>query len=291
MALTGPVRGIALMCVAVFLFILLEMSAKAGGAHVPVLQMVWARYVVHLALMTAVFGPRMKMGLMRSRHPRVQIWRSFLLFAVTVLMFTALQFLQMAEVTAISLAAPLFVAALSVPLLGERVGMHRWAAILIGMLGVLVVIRPGAAVFQPAGLLPLAAALGLGFYMIATRRIAEDEDPIVSIYFTSFVGAVVLTFAIPFFWEWPSAPMGWFWMLAVGVFGGYGHYLLIVASKYAPASVLAPYLYTQIVWSVLVGFIAFRDTPDLATLIGAVLIVGAGLYVWLRERKAARPGP
>lgn len=288
MALTGPVRGIALMCVAVFLFILLEMSAKAGGAYVPVLQMVWARYVVHLALMTAAFGPRMKMGLLRSRHPRIQLVRSFLLFAVTVLMFTALQFLQMAEVTAISLASPLFVAALSVPLLGERVGLNRWAAIVVGMLGVLIVIRPGAAVFQPAALLPLGAALCVGFYMIATRRIAEDEDPIVSIYFTSFVGAAALTLALPFFWQWPSDPRGWLWMLAAGVFGGYGHYLLIVASKYAQASVLAPYLYTQIVWSVLVGFVAFADVPDEPTLLGAALIVGAGLYVWLRERKAAR---
>ena len=280
-------RGIALTCIATALFILLEMSAKAGGALMPVLQVIWARYTVHLVLMGVWFGPRMGWGLLRTRHPWLQILRSALLFGVTGCVFLSLRYLQMAEVTAISLAAPFIVAVLSVVFLRERVGVHRWAAILLGFLGVLIVIRPGAEVFQPAALLPVLAALLLAIYLLVTRSIAADEDPVVSIFFTSFVGAVAMSVVVPFVWETPADPIGYVWMIGVGVFGGVGHYLLILASRHAPASLLAPYYYTQIFWSVLVGYLAFNDVPDAFTLLGAGVIVLAGLYLWLRERRAA----
>lgn len=280
-------RGVALILCAIFCFVLLEMQAKLAGALMPVGQVIWARYAVHLVLLVAWFGPRMGRNLMRTRHPRIQLLRSFLLLGTTSMTFLSLQFLQMAEVTALALSVPFFVAALSVPMLGEKVGPHRWTAILLGFMGVLIVVRPGTGLFHPAVLLPVIGAVLLALYMIVTRKIAGDEDPVVSIFFTALAGAVVLTLAIPFVWQAPSAPLGYALMVGVGLAGGFGHYLLILATRHAPASLLAPYYYVQIFWSALAGFVAFGDVPDAYTIAGAGVIICAGLYLWLRERRAA----
>lgn len=287
---TSAGRGIVLILGAILLFVVLEAQAKAAGQLMPVLQVVWARYIVHLVLLVLWFGPRMGRGLVRTRHPGMQVLRSFLLLGTTIMTFLSLRFLQMAEVTALALSVPFFVAALSVPMLGERVGPHRWAAICIGFLGVLIVVRPGTGLFQPAVLLPVIGAVLLAFYMIITRKISADEDPVVSVFFTALAGAVVLTAAIPFVWQTPSEPLGYLLMLGVGLAGGFGHYLLILASRHAPASLLAPYYYTQIFGSILVGYLLFSDLPDGFTLAGAGVIVCAGLYLWIRERRATQRG-
>jgi len=285
---TSVGRGVVLILGAILLFVVLEAQAKAAGQMMPVLQVVWARYSVHFVLLVLWFGPRMGRGLVRTRHPGMQVLRSFLLLGTTIMTFLSLRFLQMAEVTALALSVPFFVAALSVPMLGERVGPHRWAAICIGFLGVLIVVRPGTGLFQPAVLLPVIGAVLLAFYMIITRKISADEDPVVSVFFTALAGAVVLTAAIPFVWQTPSEPLGYLLMLGVGLSGGFGHYLLILATRHAPASLLAPYYYSQIFGSILVGYLLFRDLPDGFTLAGAGVIVCAGLYLWIRERRAAQ---
>ncbi len=287
---TSVGRGIVLILGAILLFVVLEAQAKAAGQLMPVLQVVWARYIVHFVLLVLWFGPRMGWGLVRTHHPGMQVLRSFLLLGTTIMTFLSLRFLQMAEVTALALSVPFFVAALSVPMLGERVGPHRWAAICIGFLGVLIVVRPGTGLFQPAVLLPVIGAVLLAFYMIITRKISADEDPVVSVFFTALAGAVVLTAAIPFVWQTPSEPLGYLLMLGVGLAGGFGHYLLILASRHAPASLLAPYYYTQIFGSILVGYLLFSDLPDGFTLAGAGVIVCAGLYLWIRERRATQQG-
>lgn len=285
---TSVGRGVVLILGAILLFVVLEALAKAAGQLMPVLQVVWARYIVHFVLLVLWFGPRMGWGLVRTRHPGMQVLRSFLLLGTTSMTFLSLRFLQMAEVTALALSVPFFVAALSVPMLGERVGPHRWAAICIGFLGVLIVVRPGTGLFQPAVLLPVIGAVLLAFYMIITRKISADEDPVVSVFFTALAGAVVLTAAIPFVWQMPGEPLGYLLMLGVGLAGGFGHYLLILASRHAPASLLAPYYYTQIFGSILVGYLLFSDLPDAFTLAGAGVIVCAGLYLWIRERRATQ---
>ena len=169
-----PVLGMLLMCAAVGLLILLELSAKAAATRgVPVLEVVWVRYSVHLLLFAAVFGPRMGRGLVRTRRLGIQILRSALLLWMTIASFLSLKYLQMAEVTVIGFAAPFLVALLSMPLLGERVGPHRWAAIIVGFIGVLIVIRPGSAGMHWAMLVIFAGVVGYAFYLILTRKIAD----------------------------------------------------------------------------------------------------------------------
>lgn len=283
----AALKGVSLMCLAVFLFIMLEMTAKAAADHIPVAQTVWARYFSHLMLMTVFLAPRYGMRLVATRRPGVQIMRSVFLLTMTGCTFFALRHLQMAEVTTIGFAAPFFVAALSVPLLGERVGMHRWLAIALGFVGVAVAMRPGLGVFQWASLVILGGALMNSLYLILTRK-AKDEDPVVSIYFTSFAGALVMSCVVPFVWVTPAEPMGWVIMVALGVFGGLGHFLLILGHTMAPASLLAPFYYTQLAFSIAVGFAVFGDVPDGFTIAGALIVLASGLYLIYRERVKAR---
>lgn len=279
----AALKGIGLMCLAVFLFILLEMTAKASAEHMPVAQTVWARYFTHLALMTLFLAPRYGVRLVATKRPGLQLLRSLLLLTITGCTFLALRHLQMAEVTTIGFAAPFFVAALSVPLLGEKVGVHRWSAIALGFVGVAVAMRPGLGAFHWALLVILFGALVNALYLIATRK-AKDEDPMVSIYFTSFAGALLMSAIVPFVWETPQAPIAWLIMVALGVFGGLGHYLLILAHTMAPASLLAPFYYTQIAFSVAVGYAVFGDAPDGLTVLGAAIVLASGLYLIHRER-------
>ncbi|MBP5857563.1 DMT family transporter [Marivibrio halodurans] len=283
----ATLKGVALMCLAVFLFIMLEMTAKASAEYMPVAQTVWARYFSHLALMTLFLAPRYGMRLIATRRPGLQIVRSLLLLLITGCTFFSLRHLQMAEVTTIGFAAPFFVAALSVPLLGEKVGVHRWSAIALGFIGVAIAMRPGLGVFHWAALVVLGAALANAFYLIATRK-AKDEDPVVSIYFTSFAGALVMSAVVPFFWVTPSEPIGWVIMVALGIFGGLGHFMLILGHTMAPASLLAPFYYTQLAFSVGVGYAVFGDVPDGFTIAGALIVLASGLYLIYRERKKAR---
>lgn len=285
------VRGIALMCLAVLLFILLEMSAKAATHYVPVAEVVWARYTVHLLFMIIVVGPKYRLKLVRTRHLKIQMLRSVLLGLVTACTFFGLSRLAMPEVTTISFAAPFLVAALSVPLLKEHVGVHRWAAIIVGFIGVLIVLRPGLGIVDWAAFVIFGAAFFNALYQIATRKIAGKEDPIVSIFYTSLVGAIALSIGLPFFWTTPDSLWGVLAMIGAGIFGGTGHFLLIVAYKYAPASLLSPFYYTQIVWSVVVGYLAFGDLPDQWTVVGAAVVVGSGLYLMWREIRRKRAFP
>lgn len=283
----AALKGVGLMCLAVFLFILLEMTAKAAADHIPVAQTVWARYFVHLALMTVFLYPRYGRRLVATRRPGLQLVRSLCLLAMTGATFFSLRHLQMVEVTTIGFAAPFFVAALSMPLLSERVGPHRWAAIAVGFAGVAIAMRPGLGVFHWAALVILAGAFMNACYLIATRK-AKDEDPVVSIYFTSFAGAGILTAIVPFVWQTPAAPLGWLIMLGLGVFGGLGHFLLILAHRIAPASLLAPFYYTQLAFSVAIGYAVFGDVPDVWTVVGALVVLASGLYLINRERRAGR---
>lgn len=283
----AALKGVGLMCLAVFLFIMLEMTAKAAADHIPVAQTVWARYFSHLALMTLFLAPRYGRRLVATKRPGLQLARSLFLLTMTGCTFFSLRHLQMVEVTTIGFAAPFFVAALSVPLLGERVGVHRWAAIALGFVGVAIAMRPGLGVFQWASLVILFGAFMNALYLILTRK-AKDEDPIVSIYFTSFAGALIMSLIVPFVWVTPTEPMGWVIMVALGLFGGLGHFLLILGHTMAPASLLAPFYYTQLAFSVGVGYAVFGDVPDEFTIAGALIVLASGLYLIYRERKKAR---
>ncbi|MDF1792363.1 MAG: DMT family transporter [Thalassobaculaceae bacterium] len=283
-------RGIALICGAFLLFACLDTSAKVLSRDLDTLQIAWARFVGHAVLVTVVLMPRKGPRVFATSNLRLQLARSVLLVMSTVLNFTAVSYLPLTTTASIFFTAPLLVAALSVPMLGENVGWRRWSAIGVGFIGVLVIIRPGAAEVHWAIGLCLANALVAALYSIATRKLAaRDHSDTTSIY-SPLVGAVILLPALPYIWSPPETAMHWVLLCLTGVFGGVGHWLVIIAHRYAGASVLAPFTYSAIVWMTISGYLVFGDLPDEWTIAGAVIVVASGLYVFHREqiRKAER---
>ena len=222
-----------------------------------------------------------------TRHPGLQVLRGVLLMISTILNFTAISYLQLAQTAAIFFTIPLWVCALSVPLLGEHVGMKRWIAVLVGFLGVLVIMRPGSASFHWAMLLSVASSICGAFYNIATRKVGGRDRAETSLFYVSVIGAAAALVPLPWVWEMPQG-LAWPLLVFMGIAGGIGHYMLIQAHRMAPASALAPFVYTQIVWMILVGYLAFGDLPDHWTLIGAAIVVACGLFVFAREKLAGK---
>ncbi|MDJ0950818.1 MAG: DMT family transporter [Alphaproteobacteria bacterium] len=287
----APLRGIILMCAAVLCFVLMNTIVKHLSDTVPVPLIIWGRYFFHLVLILAFF-PRRIPTLLTSQRKSLQVLRSVLVLLATLCMFTAVSLMPLADVVSITFVAPLLVTGLSVPILGEHVGLRRWAAVAAGFIGVLIVIRPGAGVFQWAAVLALGQALFYASYQILTRLTSRDADPLSALFYTALVGAVATSFAAPLFWV-PLGAVDWLLLALAGLFGGAGHFAVIKAYERADASVIAPFAYTELVWAVALGFAVFGDFPDRWTLVGALIIAGSGLYVLHRERArkdmSARP--
>ena len=282
----NPPLGIILLCSGVCLFALGEACVKTLSSDYEIPQIVWARYVFHALVFLVVFSRGGILRQIATRRPVLHIARSVTLLIGTATFFTALKYLSMPEAGAINFIAPLLVTALSIPLLGERVGVRRWTAILVGFLGVLVIIRPGLGVFHWAAFLPLITAVCYALYQIMTRIAGRTEDTQTSLFWTSAVGVVVMSCLVPFFWSTPDA-FAWVIMVMTGVLFGCGHYLLIRAIEIAPVSAVSPFLYTQLIWVTILSVIIFGQFPDTFTIIGAVIVVGSGLYVWQRERRTS----
>ncbi|MEL6335910.1 MAG: DMT family transporter [Pseudomonadota bacterium] len=287
--LSPETRGALGMVVATFFFISMDSFAKALSDDLPPMMVVWARYVsqtVVFALIFAVSLPR----LIRTENLGQQLLRGGLLFTVTALFFTALQSLELAEAIALVQLAPLMIVALAALLLREHVGPRRWIAVGIGLLGALLIIRPGLGVFQPAALYAVAAAFCFASFQVLTRVMSGTGSIWTTMLYTSLVGAALASATLPWTWVTPPAtalPA----MLAVGVMGLIGHVIFVWAAAQVPASVLAPFNYTSLVWATLMGLVFFGELPATLTVVGACVIVGAGLYVWHRERRPAVPPP
>lgn len=275
-------RGIYLMLLTTGLFTSLDATAKYLAQDYPVPQVLWARFAFHLVFVTAFLGTRLSVTL-RSRRPKLQMLRSLLMLVTTGMFFFAVRTLPLADVVAIMFVGPLFVTALSVPLLGDYVGPRRWSAVAIGFLGALVIVRPGGGVVQWIAILPILAALSHALYTITTRQLANHDLPMTTLFYTAALGAAVTTAFVPFFWVTPDAS-GWLLMALLGIFGAAGHLTLIKALGYASPVVVAPLSYASLIWSIGLGFSLFGDLPDGMTLLGAALIAGSGLYVFHRER-------
>ncbi|HEV7371427.1 DMT family transporter [Arenibaculum sp.] len=280
-----PSRGIALILGAVILFVVMDSLGKYLGARYPIWQVVWARYAFHMLLMV----PLLASGrvIMRPARPGLQLFRSLMLVSVTSLFYTALQFMPLPVASSIGFLAPLLMTALSMPLLGERVGPRRWAAVVVGFAGVLIVIRPGPDM-HPAMLLPLLMAVCYALYQISTRVLSRSDNSLTTLFWTAIGGLVISSAMLPFGnWKTPDAE-GWVMLVSLGVIGCVSHMMLIRAYAHAPAAVLAPFTYTQLVWAFPAGWIVFGDVPDAWSLVGGAVIVASGLYVWHRERVRAR---
>ncbi len=280
--------GIALMCAAVTCFAFLDTTAKYLSVYMATLQVVWARYTGAFVFALMVANPWTRPGLMRTTRPVLQIGRSFLLLGSTLCNFAALRYLQLDEAIAIVFSTPFLIAALSGPLLGEWVRWQRWVAICVGFLGVLLVTRPGFETFQPAALLSLTAALFYAVYSISTRVLARTDSNETTLFYSNIVGAVALLPVLPLVWTAPTDPLVIALMVASGALGSLGHYFLIAAHRLAPASVLSPFIYTQLALVIMLGYLVFGDVPQRWTIIGSAIVVASGLYLLYRERMRAR---
>jgi drug/metabolite transporter (DMT)-like permease len=275
--------GIALMCCAVASFSCLDATGKYLNHHMATTQVVWARYFFASFLTFLFSNPIKHRGLMRTSRPFMQTGRSALLLLSTALNLFALRWLQLDEALSIIFATPLLVAVLCVPLLGEHVGLRRWTAIVIGFCGVLVVARPGLGGLHPAALLSLGGSVCYAFYVISTRVLSRTDSNETTQFYTNLVGAVAMTAILPFVWTWPDNAVVAVLMVLIGALGGGGHYLLIRAHRLAPASTLAPFIYTQMVWTTTLGFVVFGDVPHYWTIMGGVIVISSGLYLLHRE--------
>lgn len=283
--------GILFMCSAGLLFPMMNGVAKTLGADYSSLQVSWARAFGHVAFMLAAFLPRHGLGLLRTRRPGLQLARSATLFCSNICFFFAIAFIPIAKAAAISMTAPLVVALLAWPILGERTTAARVAALAVGFAGVLIVIRPGTAVFHWASLFVLASATCYGLYQILTRIIAAADPPETSTVYSSVVGAFVIVLALPFVWETPRSLFDVALFCSLGVLGALGHYCVAQALGYAPANVVSPFQYFQLLGSVAVGWAVFGDLPDALTWTGAAVVVLSGLFIgWSQSRPRSRPG-
>jgi drug/metabolite transporter (DMT)-like permease len=276
--------GIALMCGAVACFAMLDTTAKYLNLYMSTLQVVWARYTGAFLFPFIVSNPWTRPGLTYTTRPVLQLVRSVLLLGSTMCNFAALRYLQLDEAIALVFSTPFFVAALSGPMLGEWVRWRRWTAITVGFVGVLVVVRPGPGTFQPAALLSLSAAMFYALYSIITRILARTDSNGTTLFYSNLVGAVALLPVVPFVWTTPNDPLVIALMVASGAIGSFGHYLLIAAHRLAPAAVLSPFIYTEIMLVTVLGFLVFGDLPNRWTLTGAAIVVASGLYLLHRER-------
>jgi drug/metabolite transporter (DMT)-like permease len=276
--------GIGLICAALVCFAFLDTTAKWLNSHLNTLEVVWSRYAFHFLLSLLFINPWTIPGLFRTKRPGLQFIRSCLLFASTVFNFFALKYLQLDQASVIAFMTPFIIAIFAGPLLGEWIGWRRWVAIIVGFLGVIVIARPGAGGIHPAAILSIMSCIAYALYNITTRMLASEDSTATTLFYSSLVGFVVASVPLPFVWTTPGDPWIISGMVAVGAFGLIGHMLLIIAHRYAPAAVLAPFIYTQIIWYVAGGFLAFGDVPNAYTIAGAAIIISSGLYLLYRER-------
>ena len=276
-------RGILFMCLAICIMPAMNAIAKYLVADYPMPQVVWARFTGHFLFTIAIFFPSLGWRLFCPTRLAMQLGRSAVMFTSNGLFIVALATISLPTSSAIMFTAPLMVTALSVPFLGERVGPRRWAAVLVGFAGALLIIRPGMGGMQWGALLTAGSAVLFAVYQIMTRKIGDDDPAETSIVYMALIGAVAMSAVLPFFFVAPHEPLHWVLFGAVGCLGGVTQYFVIKALQCAPASTVAPYLYGELIGATLLGYAIFGDFPDPWTWTGAAIIVASGLYVAYRE--------
>jgi drug/metabolite transporter (DMT)-like permease len=273
------------------MFSLLNVAAKALTGDFPVIELLWARTAGHLAFVVAAFGPRPGRRLFATRNPVFQLARSLLLLGSTAFNFVALRYIGLATAATINFTAPCIVALLAVPMLGERVGARRWMAIGVGFLGVLVVVRPGGDVTRLASLLSLGTAVCYAGYQVLTRLVAATDPPETTVGYSALVGTALTTVLVPFSWISPASWTQLGLLLSMGVTGGIGHYMVARAYMCAPASVVSPFNYVQLLGATATGYLFFGDVPGPTLWLGAALIVASGLSIALTEARHSAGAP
>lgn len=279
-----PGLGIVLILCAGLLLSTQDALAKTLATTYPVLLVACLRYLAQCLLMLGLFAPRLGLGLARTRRPLLQLLRGLCLVAVTLLFYSGLRYIPLGEATAVIFLAPLVVVLFSVLWLKEHVSRGVWLAVSGGLLGVLLVVRPGGALFTPASLLPLAAAFCFGFYQLITLRLSGTDHPATSNFLSALVGSLVTGALLPWNWQVPEL-MDVLLMAALGGIAMSGHMLLTHAYRFASPAALAPFTYGQILTATLIGAVFFQHVPDAWAVLGmAVIILSGAALVWSQQR-------
>ncbi len=286
-----PAAAVLMIVGAVATFSIMDATIKTMLPRLPVPFLVWARWTFQVVAMLIWLGPTMGRGMVRTQRPRLQLLRGLLLISSSLCFFMALRSLPLAEATAINYTTPVLVILLAVLFLGERMTRPRIAFVVAGVVGMLLIVRPGADLFRGASLLVLCSASFYAVFQILTRVMAR-EDPRVMLLYPALVGAAVMTVAWPLLGS--RLDLTWLDMaklVMIGVLGTGGHFLLILAFQRAPASALTPFTYVHLVFATLVGWLVFGDFPDTLTLVGMAVIGGSGLLLTWHERRRALMAP
>ena len=274
--------GVVYLLAAIGLISLVDTICKFYTDELHAVMLVWGYFVGITFFVAGYLGIHRKFALLHCSRPGLQIARSGFLVASIASLFVSLTYLPIAEATAIGFTGPLFITALSAPLLGERVGWHRWLAVFIGLAGVLVIVRPGGAVWHWSAGMALLGAVCFALFQLVTRRLAHQDRHETTLLYTSIGGTAWASLLVPFFWTTPTIGQSAMF-LAIGAMGAGAHFSMLQAFARAEASLLAPFNYSKIIWVTILGYLVFDDLPGLDTLIGTSIIAAAGLYVLYRE--------
>lgn len=276
-----PFRGILLLMSSTIFLAASDAMAKYLAKSLPPVEIAWLRFAMFVLIMLPIVirHPRA----MRSLTPGIQMLRGVAMLSSSVFFISGLQYLPIAEASATAFIAPIFVTGLSIVFLAEKVGTRRWIATIVGLIGVFIIVKPGTAAFHPAAILPILSALGWACTLVLTRKMSGADSVITTMSYTALVGFLMLSAIVPLYWvtpTWQQVAIG----AAIGLASTTGHWIVVLAFRYADASVLAPFSYSQLVWVTILGFLMFGEIPDIWTAVGAAVIIASGLYTAHRER-------
>ena len=279
-------KGVLFFIIAIFFISVVDTICKSFTKELHAIQLVWGYFVgINLVLWIVFFLKGEKLSeLRKTNRLQLQVFRPALLVCSISSLFVGLTYLPIAEATAIGFVAPLFITALSVPILKEKVGIHRWSAVIVGLIGVIIIIRPGSDLWHFASIMPLLGAIFFALFQILTRLLSITENTYTTLFFTGLGGLIWSSIIVPFVWVSPSQ-IHIIIFLLTGVLGALAHLCMISAFDRTEASLLAPYNYTKLIWVAILGYLIFDDIPSHNMWIGAAVIVSAGFYIIYRERK------
>lgn len=283
-----PALAIIMIIITGFLLAGMDATAKYLSFKISILAVLWGRYFFHSVITFVVYAAKTKsLNFLRAKRPGLQLIRAGALFGATSFMYVAITKMPLGDAATIQFLAPVLVTVISGLFLGEHVGPRRIVAVVVAFIGVMLVARPGSGTLGWLALLPLATAFLLALYMVMTRLIRTRDHPDATTFYSTAVGALVLSVLVPFVWQ-ELSPFQWLLMVTMGGAGAIGHYLLVKAFHSAEASMLAPFTYSQVIGAIMWGYIVFGDVPNAWSATGATLIIGSGVYVWYRETRAAK---
>ena len=275
-------KAIVLNLAAWVMLPIMDGFAKYLSSTLPVLQITWSRYFFTVVIVLPIMLIFFRKNLTWTEQPKLQLIRGLLLFCANILFFYSISIISLAKALTLAFIAPLIVTALSPVLLGEKVGFRRWAAVITGFIGSLIVIRPGFVEINLASIAALGTGVLYGFYLIVTRKLHNSDSPLLTLLLTGVVGLIIGSMIMPTVWVQPTITE-WYMMFAIGFFASIGHLFLILSLKYADASKLAPFGYFEIVTNLIIGYFFFNHFPDYWHFIGLFIIISSGIYIFRRE--------